>query len=94
MRISLTESFNLDTHFRELSFEFASTLRNYDAAFKQYGPQLVAIVVLLRFYVRADIFRGHQPHLVALCSQNAAKMMCPAARLHCYKRKASVLPQA
>jgi hypothetical protein len=23
-------------------------------------------------------------HLVALRSQNAAKMMCPAARLHCY----------
>jgi hypothetical protein len=38
---SLTESFNLGPHFRELSFEFASALRNYDAAFKQYGPQLI-----------------------------------------------------
>ena len=38
---SLTESFNLSAHFRELSFEFASALRNYDAAFKQDGPQLI-----------------------------------------------------
>ena len=38
---SLAESFNLRAHFRELSFEFASALRNYDAAFKQYGPQLI-----------------------------------------------------
>src|SRR6185437_8697623 len=33
---SLTESLNLSAHFRELSFEFASALRNYDAALKQY----------------------------------------------------------
>jgi hypothetical protein len=38
---SLTESFNLRTHYRELAFELASALRNYDAAFKQYGPQLI-----------------------------------------------------
>jgi hypothetical protein len=37
----LAESFNLGAHFRELAFEFASALRNYDAAFKQYGPQLI-----------------------------------------------------
>src|SRR5690242_7199258 len=38
---SLTERFNLSAHFCELSFEYASALRNYDAAFKQYGPQLI-----------------------------------------------------
>src|SRR3954471_5333143 len=42
----------------------------------------VAVVVLVRFHVRANILRRHQAHGVALGLENAAEMVSAAARLH------------
>jgi hypothetical protein len=45
-------------------------------------PLGVAIVVLLRLDVGSDIFRRHQPNLVAVAGEDTAEMMAAAARLH------------
>ena len=45
-------------------------------------PLRVTIVVLLRFDVGPNIFGRHQPHVVAVSGENAAKMMSAAAGLH------------
>lgn len=45
-------------------------------------PLSVAIIVLLRLDVRADIFGRHQPNLMIMGGEQPAQMMSPAARLH------------
>ena len=45
-------------------------------------PLRVTIVVLLRFDVGPDIFGRHQPHVVAVAGEDAAKMMSATARFH------------
>ena len=45
-------------------------------------PLGVAIVVLLRLDVGSDIFRRHQPDVVAVAGEDTAKVMGAAARLH------------
>jgi hypothetical protein len=42
----------------------------------------VAIVVLLPLGIRPDVFRGHEPHLVAESPELAAKMMRADASFH------------
>src|ERR1700675_713196 len=45
-------------------------------------PLGVAIIVLLRLDVGSDIFRRHQPDVVAVAGKDTAEVMGAAARLH------------
>jgi hypothetical protein len=45
-------------------------------------PLGVAIVVLLRLDLGSNIFRRHQPDVVAVAGEDTAKVMGAAARLH------------
>jgi hypothetical protein len=56
-----------------------STLR---ASLRRMARFCVAVVVLLRLHVRADILGRHQPHFVALRGQEPTKVVRAAARLH------------
>ena len=57
-------------------------------------PLGVAIVVLLRLDIRADIFGRHQPHIVAVSGEHAAKMMGAAAGLHPDNARRKLLRQS
>ena len=45
-------------------------------------PLGVAIVVLLRLDIRADVFGRHQPHVVTVAGEDTAEVMGATARLH------------
>ena len=50
---------------------------------RRLGDRLgVAVVVLLRLHIRLDVFRRHQPHLVALRLEEPPEVMRAATRLH------------
>jgi hypothetical protein len=50
---------------------------------RRLGDRLrVAVVVLLRLHVGANVLRRHQPDLLALVAQPAAEVMRPTAGLH------------
>jgi hypothetical protein len=53
----------------------------------------VAIVVLLRLDIRADIFGRHQPNIVAVSGEHATEMMGAATGLHSDNARRELLRQ-
>jgi hypothetical protein len=58
------------------------------------NPLGVAIIVLLRLDVRADIFGRHQPDLMAVSGEHATQMMGAAAGLHSNNARRKLLSQS
>jgi hypothetical protein len=69
-------------HMSSWSWLFSSTKRIVGPRRRPRDPLGVAIVVLLRLDVGSNIFRRHQPDVVAVAGENTANVMGAAARLH------------
>ena len=76
------------------SWLFSSTKRIVGRVAASHDPLGVAIVVLLRLDVGPDIFRRHQPDVVAADREQATQMMGPAAGLHPDNARRKLLRQS
>ena len=71
---------------QELQIQLFIPLDRYKAHFRPSDclrhRLSVNVVALVSFYVRLDILRRHQPHLVTLLSQSTPEKVRPAAGFH------------
>src|ERR1700733_8570920 len=76
------------------SWLFSSTKRIVGRVAASHAPLGVAIVVLLRLDVGPDVFRRHQPDVMAADREQATQMMGPAAGLHPDNARRKLLRQS